>query len=109
MIFFRFSKKIGFWVFLVHPTVVSVLLSARSRDALSPVCGIFFCTILLMNVTLSPFFHLFFSLVPKLKSNFLKYIEMLSNLFLYICLSKVKKEGILKNNLAVHIEKNDFL
>ena len=26
--FFRFSKKFGFWVFLVHPTVVSVLLSA---------------------------------------------------------------------------------
>ena len=26
--FFRFSKKIGFGVFLVHPTVVSVLLSA---------------------------------------------------------------------------------
>ena len=26
--FFRFSKKLGFWVFLVHPTVVSVLLSA---------------------------------------------------------------------------------
>ena len=28
MIFFCFSKKLGFWVFLVHPTVVSVLLSA---------------------------------------------------------------------------------
>ena len=28
MIFFRFSKKFGFWVFLFHPTVVSVLLSA---------------------------------------------------------------------------------
>ena len=26
--FFRFSKKLGFWVFLVHPTAVSVLLSA---------------------------------------------------------------------------------
>ena len=26
--FFLFSKKLGFWVFLVHPTVVSVLLSA---------------------------------------------------------------------------------
>ena len=26
--FFRFSKNLGFWVFLVHPTVVSVLLSA---------------------------------------------------------------------------------
>ena len=26
--FFRFSKKLGFWVFLVHPTVVLVLLSA---------------------------------------------------------------------------------
>ena len=26
--FFRFSKNSGFWVFLVHPTVVSVLLSA---------------------------------------------------------------------------------
>ena len=26
--FFRFSKKLGFLVFLVHPTVVSVLLSA---------------------------------------------------------------------------------
>ena len=26
--FFRFSKKLGFVVFLVHPTVVSVLLSA---------------------------------------------------------------------------------
>ena len=26
--FFRFGKKLGFWVFLVHPTVVSVLLSA---------------------------------------------------------------------------------
>ena len=26
--FFHFSKKMGFWVFLVHPTVVSVLLSA---------------------------------------------------------------------------------
>ena len=25
MIFLRFSKKLGFWVFLVHPTVVSVL------------------------------------------------------------------------------------
>ena len=36
--FFRFSKKLGFWVFLVHPTVVLVLLSAsvercsRMRD-----------------------------------------------------------------------------
>ena len=28
MIFFRFSKKSGFGVFLVHPTMVSVLLSA---------------------------------------------------------------------------------
>ena len=27
MIFFRFSKNSVFWVFLVHPTVVSVLLS----------------------------------------------------------------------------------
>ena len=26
--FFRFPKKMGFWAFLVHPTVVSVLLSA---------------------------------------------------------------------------------
>ena len=26
--FFRFSKNLGFWVLLVHPTVVSVLLSA---------------------------------------------------------------------------------
>ena len=26
--FFCFSKKLGFWVFSVHPTVVSVLLSA---------------------------------------------------------------------------------
>ena len=26
--FFRFSKIFGFWVFLVHPTVVLVLLSA---------------------------------------------------------------------------------
>ena len=26
--FFRFSKKSDFWVFLVHPTVVLVLLSA---------------------------------------------------------------------------------
>ena len=25
--FFRFSKKLGFWVYLVHPTVVSALLS----------------------------------------------------------------------------------
>ena len=41
--FFRFSKKSGFGVFLVHPTVVSVLLSAsvekcfvsRMRDFLS--------------------------------------------------------------------------
>ena len=23
--FFRFSKNLGFWIFLVHPTVVSVL------------------------------------------------------------------------------------
>ena len=29
--FFRFSKKLGFWVFLVHPTVVSVLLSASVK------------------------------------------------------------------------------
>ena len=30
--FFRFSKKkSGFWVFLVHPTVVSVLLSASVK------------------------------------------------------------------------------
>ena len=28
MIFSVFQKKMGFWVFLVHPTVVSVLLSA---------------------------------------------------------------------------------
>ena len=28
LMIFRFFKKIGFWVFLVHPTVVSVLLSA---------------------------------------------------------------------------------
>ena len=27
-LFFPFKKKLGFWVFLVHPTVVSVLLSA---------------------------------------------------------------------------------
>ena len=26
--FFPFLKKLGFWVFLVHPTVVLVLLSA---------------------------------------------------------------------------------
>ena len=26
--YFRFSKNLGFWVFLVHPTVVLVLLSA---------------------------------------------------------------------------------
>ena len=26
--FFRFSKNLGFWVFLVYPTVVLVLLSA---------------------------------------------------------------------------------
>ena len=26
--FFRDSNKLGFWVFLIHPTVVSVLLSA---------------------------------------------------------------------------------
>ena len=36
MIFFHFSKNAGFWLFLVHPTVVSVLLSAcfvsRMRD-----------------------------------------------------------------------------
>ena len=44
--FFRFSKKMGFWVFLVHPTVVSVLLSAsvercfvsRMRDLFLFVC-----------------------------------------------------------------------
>ena len=28
VIFSIFQKKMGFWVFLVHPTVVSVLLSA---------------------------------------------------------------------------------
>ena len=28
MIFFSFSNNLGFWVFLVHPTVVLVLLSA---------------------------------------------------------------------------------
>ena len=41
--FFRFSKDLGFWVFLVHPTVVSVLLSpsvercfvSRMRDFFS--------------------------------------------------------------------------
>ena len=45
MIFFRFSKKLGFRLFLVHPTVVSVLLSAsvercfvsRMRDFLGGV------------------------------------------------------------------------
>ena len=34
-----------FWIFLVHPTVVSVLLSASAIDALSPVCGIFYITV----------------------------------------------------------------
>ena len=45
--FFRFSKKLGFWVFLAHPTVVSVLLStsveiffvSRMRDFLEPNCS----------------------------------------------------------------------
>ena len=50
MIFFHFSKKSGFGVFLVHPTMVLVRIGRigrigigthRSRDALSPVCGIF--------------------------------------------------------------------
>ena len=43
--FLRFSKNLGFWVFLVHPTEVSVLLSAsvercfvsRMRDFFSSV------------------------------------------------------------------------
>ena len=39
--FLRFSKKLGFGVFFVHPTVVSLLYPHRSRDALSPVCRIF--------------------------------------------------------------------
>ena len=29
--FFRLSKKLGFWEFLVHPVVVSVLLSASVK------------------------------------------------------------------------------
>ena len=49
MIFFCFSKKIGFWVFLVHPTVVSVLLSAsvercfvsRMRDLFNLLHGLY--------------------------------------------------------------------
>ena len=37
------QKKVFFADFaLVHPPMASVLLSAWSRDALSPVCGIFF-------------------------------------------------------------------
>ena len=69
--FFRFSKKMGFWVFSVHPTVVSVLLSAsvercfvsRMRDFFlypykHPFVGLkycssavlhYYCTDLLMN------------------------------------------------------------
>ena len=39
---FCFSKKLGFGVFLVHPTVVSVLLSASSREMLClPYAGFF--------------------------------------------------------------------
>ena len=33
---------------------------------------------------------------------------MLNILFLYICLSKVKKEGIIENYFAVHIDKITF-
>ena len=34
-------KKNGFWVFLVQPSVVSVLLSASVERCFSPLCGIF--------------------------------------------------------------------
>ena len=51
--FFRFSKKIGFGVFLFHPTVLSVLLSAsvercfvsRMRD---------FSNYIMLNTDISP-------------------------------------------------------
>ena len=45
MIFFFVLNNLGFWEFLVHPTVVSVLLFTSLKDALSPVCGIFFSSI----------------------------------------------------------------
>ena len=41
---FCFSKKMGFWLFLVHLTSYWCYYPHRSRDALSPVCRIFFCS-----------------------------------------------------------------
>ena len=40
MLFFCFSKKLGFCVFLVHPTVVSVLLRYRLTVFLPPLLEI---------------------------------------------------------------------
>ena len=45
--FFRFSKILGFWVFLVHPTVVSVLLSASVERCFVSRMRDFFCISLL--------------------------------------------------------------
>ena len=41
--FFPFSKNLGFWVFLVHPTVVSVLLSASVERCFVSRMRDFFC------------------------------------------------------------------
>ena len=40
--FFSFLNRLGFWVFLVHPTVVSVLLSASVERCFVSVCGVIF-------------------------------------------------------------------
>ena len=59
--FFRFSKKMGVWVFLVHPTVVLVLLSAsvercfvsRMQDLYDLICNF----IIFTESALGRFFH----------------------------------------------------
>ena len=43
MIFSRLSRNSGFWVFLVHPTVISVLLSASVERCFVSLIRDFFC------------------------------------------------------------------
>ena len=50
MILFRWSKKMGFWVFLVHPTVVLVLLSASVERCFVSRMRDFFLNVSLLDV-----------------------------------------------------------
>ena len=88
----NFSKKSGFGVFLVHPTV-RCYYPHWSRDALSPVCGIFqnflfhqsFFFRTMFFFIKQKFHHIFCHLQKNLSQNFLlSLLSLWSLLFLHI-------------------------